>query len=157
MKASPDAIADLVSNASSGGPRNAIGFVLWRIMHRYQREVDRVLLTLDLTHLQFVTLVLIGWLGRGGGQITQADVARFGDIHRMQVSNIVKALVDKGLVCRERIPQGGPARSVAITTVGLDRLRSALPAVADVQQQIFGEDGKPGGDLLNLLVAIDSA
>ncbi len=156
MKARSDAIADLISTASSGAPRNAIGFVLWRITHRYQREVDRVLLKLDLTHLQFVTLVLIGWLGRSGGPITQADIARFGDIHQMQVSSVVKALLEKELVCRERLRQGGKAWSVALTVTGVDRLRLALPAVAEVQQQIFGDDGKPGGDLLSRLVAIDT-
>ena len=154
MKATPAEITDLIDRASAGEPRNAVGFLLWRITHRYQREVDRALREHDLTHLQFVTLVLIGWLGRDGAAFTQADVARFGDIHPMQVSKVVKTLSQKNLICREPAPQGGPAQAIALTISGLAQLREALPAVTSVQHRMFGTAGQAGGNLLHALSAV---
>ncbi len=37
------AISELFRTASLGAPENAIGFVLWRVVNRYMREVDRSL------------------------------------------------------------------------------------------------------------------
>ena len=58
MSAEADAIRQMFETVSLGAPENAIGFVLWRITVRYQREMDRALSVLDLTHLQFVSLAL---------------------------------------------------------------------------------------------------
>jgi hypothetical protein len=33
-------VADLFATSSLGAPENAVGFVLWRVMHRYQRAAD---------------------------------------------------------------------------------------------------------------------
>jgi len=100
MDSDARAITQLFETVSLGAPQNAVGFVMWRVVHRYQREVEQALRALDLTHLQFVTLSLVAWMGRGGEAVTQSDLARFGDIHPMQVSNVLKALEQKGMVQR---------------------------------------------------------
>ena len=156
MKAEPKDIADLIDTVSSGSPRNAVGFMLWRITHRYQREVDRALRPQQLTHLQFVTLTLAAWLAREGEAVNQAQLARFGDIHPMQVSNVVKALEEKALVYREPAAVG-PAKAIGVTLAGVETLRVSLPLVIAVQRRIFGEAGRPGGALFDGLAAIDRA
>jgi hypothetical protein len=52
-----------------------VGFVLWRVVHRYVREVDRALIDYDLTHLQFTTLAMMAWLEREGDAVTQAEIS----------------------------------------------------------------------------------
>jgi len=154
MNVDPQAIAEMFETVSLGAPENAVGFVMWRIVHRYQREVEQALRDLDLTHLQFVTLTLVAWMTRRGDVTTQAELARFGDIHPMQVSNVLSALAQKSLI--ERAPAGsGRAKTVAITAAGLTTLRQAIPLVIDVQARIFGEQGRPGGRLLDTLAEID--
>ena len=117
MSSDPRSLADMFESVSLGAPENAVGFVMWRITHRYQREVDQALRRHGLTHLQFVTLTLVAWMGRAGHPATQAEIARFGDIHPMQVSTIVKSLERKALI--ERMPAlgSGPAKTVAPTQV----------------------------------------
>ena len=153
MKAQPSDIADLIDTASSGSPRNSVGFMLWRITHRYQRDVDRALKAQQLTHLQFVTLTLAAWLARDGEPVNQAQLARFGSIHPMQVSTVVKALEEKGLLFREPAPVG-PAKSIGVTLQGVAALRAALPLVAEVQRATFGV-GRTGGVLFEALAQID--
>ena len=155
----PDAraIKELFATISLGAPQNAVGFVMWRVVHRYQREVEQALRPMDLTHLQFVTLTLVAWMARDGAAATQSELARFGDIHPMQVSNVLKALEQKRMVRRTPSPGNALAKQVAMTPTGMTALREALPLVIEVQGRLFGDQGRPGGSLLDALVRIDSA
>ena len=157
MTASAKAAGRLFETVSLGSPESAVGFVLWRVVHRYQREVDRLLAPIDLTHLQFTTLILVAWLGRQGDPVSQSTLARFGEIQPMQVSHMLKTLEAKGMVARARIAEDVRAKHVEATTAGLKALRRALPVVIDVQQRLFGKDGKPGGSLLDALLRADKA
>ena len=70
---------DVFAAPTLGAPENAVGFVLWRLVHRYVRELDRALAGLDLTHLQFTILALAAWLARffgGGDAIAQLRTFR---------------------------------------------------------------------------------
>jgi DNA-binding MarR family transcriptional regulator len=148
-------ITELFETVSLGAPRNAVGFVMWRVMHRYQRNVDHALRTADLTHLQFIVLALVAWMSREGESATQSELARFGEIHPMQLSNVLKALELKRLVRRKPAQRNALAKSVELTPVGLAALRIALPLVIGVQRALFGAEGLPGGRLLEALVRID--
>lgn len=148
-------IAEMFEKVSLGAPQNAVGFVMWRVMHRYVREVDQVLKPIDLTHLQFTMLTLVAWIARTGKTANQSELARFGDIHPMQVSNVLKALEQKRMVERTPAPGNALAKQVTITSVGIAAVRSALPLVIEVQERLFGNEGRPDGSLLKLLVQID--
>ena len=152
MSNDADAIADLFATASLGGPEKAVGFVMWRVLHRYIREADRALAEFDLTHLQFQTLAMAAWLGRSGESVTQAQLARAGDVAPMQVSHMLKALESKGWVRRVRSTADIRAKNVEITAGGLAVLRRALPVMITVQHDVFGDEGAPGGSLLNALL-----
>lgn len=154
MSIDRDQLRHLFAEWSLGSPDNTVGFVLWRVFHRWQREADRVLAPHDLTHLQFTVLTLVAWLGREGEVATQAQLARFGDVHPMQVSYMLKALEAKGLV--ERGPSGARAlgKRAAVTTAGFDALQQTLPVMVELQAALFGAGGHPGGSLLEALLAI---
>ena len=142
-----DAIRALYAEASLGGPDEAVGFVLWRVMHRYQREVERALQPHGLTHLQFTTLAIVGWMCRSDAPATQVELAKQADIHPMQVSLMLKALEAKHMIVRSRSSTDTRARSVGITESGVEALRQAFPVVIALQQMMFGKAGAPGGTL----------
>ncbi len=149
------AITHLFETVSLGAPENAVGFVLWRVVHRYQREADRALVPLDLTNLQFMTLALAAWLGRSGEVVTQADIARAGDIQPMQVSHMLKTLENKRLITRARRASDVRAKRIEVTATGLTALRRALPVMIEVQRRLFGKEGGAGGSLLTALRRLD--
>jgi DNA-binding MarR family transcriptional regulator len=155
MSSDPRAIQELFSKHALGPPENAVGFVLWRLVHAYQREADRALAPVDLTHLQFMTLIMAAWLARAGEAVTQAEISRSGDIHPMQVSQVLKTLEAKGMVARRRNPSDIRAKHVEVTADGLQALREALPLAIEVQVRLFGEEGRPGGSLLAALLRLD--
>ena len=148
-------IKNLFDDVSLGAPENAVGFVLWRVVHRYQRELDRVLSGIDLTHLQFTTLILAAWLARNGEPATQSELARFADIQPMQVSHMLKALEAKNMILRSKNTQNVLAKNVDITPAGLSALREAIPVAIDVQRRLFGKEGMPGGELLAALLRVE--
>lgn len=156
MSVDPRELAAFYDRETLGAPERAVGFVLWRVMHRFQREVDRALGPLGLTHLQFTTLAMVGWLGRAGTPVTQAELARRAEIHPMQVSLMLKALEAKVLVARPRSRSDTRAKNVEITPEGLARLRAAMPVVIALQRGLFGEAGAPGGALLAELRAVET-
>ncbi len=128
-------------------PEDTIGFLLWRVAHRHQREVDRVLSGLGLTHLQFVVLVQTAWHSRNGEVITQAGLARTSHIHPMQLSNILKALEEKGLVVRDRCPDNARIKRIFLSDKAVALLGEALPRVTALQTDFFGPDPAFGADL----------
>lgn len=157
MSTSRTAIEDMFATASLGAPERAVGFVMWRVLHRYVREADRALASFGLTHLQFQTLALAAWLSRSGDPVTQSRLAQAGDVGAMQVSHMMAALETKGWVRRARSAADVRAKNVTVTEAGLDVLRRALPVMIEVQRQLFGDAGAPGGALLEELLRIDSS
>jgi len=137
-----------------GSPNAAIGFVLWRVVHRFQRDIDRALLPLDLTHLQFTILALLAWSNCSGEPVTQAELARSADIEPMQISQVLKALEMKGLIERRASASNARAKVSVITEAGLAALGKAMPIAMDIQRRMFGENGLPRGKLLRLLLDI---
>jgi DNA-binding MarR family transcriptional regulator len=147
----------MFSTVSLGSPENAVGFILWRLTARYQRETDRAFVPLNLTNLQFVTLALAAWFERTGEAVSQAELARFGGIQPMQFSLMLKALEKKGFISRERNETDTRAKHVAITQAGFKALKKALPIAIAVQERLFGPDGRPGGRLHQELLELDRA
>jgi DNA-binding MarR family transcriptional regulator len=157
VDAGMEEIRRMFESDSLGAPENAIGFVLWRITARYQREMDRALEPLGLTNLQFICLALSAWFTRSAAAANQAELARFGGIHPMQFSQMLKALESKGFVTRERSEADSRAKQVRVTRAGLNALRQALPRGIEVQRRLFGEAGRPGGALHQTVVKVDRA
>jgi DNA-binding MarR family transcriptional regulator len=156
MSIDPSAISSLFETASLGAPENAVGFMLWRLVHRYVREIDRVMAPLDLTHLQFTTLALAAWLGRSGKALPQSELSRAGHIHPMQISLMLKALEAKRLIARPRSKGDTRAKTVEVTQAGLAALRRALPIAIRVQREMFGEEGSEGGALLEAVLRAEA-
>ena len=151
-----DAIRRMFEDVSLGAPENAVGFVMWRIVGRYQREMDRALATIDLTHLQFMLLALVAWFGRSGQAVTQIDLARSGGVQPMQVSQTIRVLESKKLLSRTRSSTDTRAKRVEVTSAGLKSLRNAMPIAIEVQRKLFGEWGQPGGALLRTMRLVHS-
>lgn len=134
-----------------------MGFVMWRIVARYQREVDRALAPVHLTNLQFITLALVAWFGRECTTVTQIELARSAGIHPMQVSQTLKALESKKMISRRHTETDTRAKRVEMTSTGFKALERAFPEVIVVQRSMFGEGGLPGGSLLRELLQIDNS
>lgn len=89
-------------------------------------------------------------MSREGQPVTQSELARFGDIHPMQVSNVIKVLEVKAMIARTPAPRNALAKNVAITATVLAVLRAALPLM-------IADDGAADGSMLDELIRIETA
>ncbi len=151
MNIDQQALAEMFAITTIQQPEDSIGFLLWRVAHRHQREIDRACAAVDLTHLQFVTLVLSAWLSRSGQPVTQPGLAKFSNIDPMQLSNVLKALEKKALVARPRSESDIRMKRVEVTPTGIEVLSRALPLAAEAQKRFFGPDLELGERLHSAL------
>ncbi|MBB2926595.1 MarR family winged helix-turn-helix transcriptional regulator [Paraburkholderia silvatlantica] len=154
MRVNPEVLKDFFESRTLGSPDAAIGFVLWRLVHRFQREMNRALDEANLTHLQFTTLALVAWSNRSGEPVSQAELSRAAEIEPMQMSQMMNVLEAKGFIVRHAGKPHPRAKSASITPAGLDALESAMAIAIDVQKRVFGKSGSPGGDLLTIVQAL---
>ena len=143
----PKALDAFFADAALRSPEDAVGFLLWRVAHRYQREIDRACAAVNLTHLQFVILVMSAWLGRSEETLNQTSLAAFSGIHPMQISAVLKTLEAKKLIARRRGKSDIRSKEIGVTAQGLSLLGEALPLAAAAQDRFFGPDKDAGEDL----------
>lgn len=150
-----DALAALFTPTTFQRPQESIGFLLWRVAHRHQRNLDRALVDLDLTHLQFATLVATAWLRRSAEAVAQVRLAEFSRIHPMQLSSVLKALERKGFIVRQQSRIDARTKLVDVTPAGITALSGALPRVAALQDSFFGDCAPAVHSLLRRIAAAD--
>ena len=116
-----------------------------------QRAVD--LFTAELgpdgpTPRQFALLVCI----RQNPGATQIELVRLSGIDRSTLAEMLRRLLQRGLVARQRTDGDRRANALRLTAAGEAMLARAIPIVADVQERILAPI--PRGrrkDLLRLL------
>lgn len=140
-------LQDVVSASSIRGPENSVGFWIWRLSLMYQRQVEATLGGLDLTHLQFLILVLTGWLESSAPPVRQADLVAVSGVQAAQVSLMVKSLKVKKLITQIAGEQDTRVRHIALTSAGISLLARATPAMGALQEKLF----PPGADTDNML------
>ncbi len=118
-------------------PEQSSGYLLWQVTMLWQRQMNRALSDLGLTHTQFVILAALGWLCQGKNEVTQVDVANHSNTDRMMVSKIISNLEEKGMIQRQEHSTDTRAKSVNLTTIGKILLQKALIVVEKTDKQFF--------------------
>jgi len=119
------------------GPEESPGFLLWQVSTSWRRQIEAALITLNLTHPQFVLLASVGWLTRDQAWVTQVELARHCGTDITMTSQVLRALEKKGWI--ERAQREGDERSKfpRLTSRGAKLIEQALPLVESVDRQFF--------------------
>ncbi|WP_163508626.1 MarR family winged helix-turn-helix transcriptional regulator [Fodinicola acaciae] len=133
-------------------PGESPGFLLWHVTLRWQRQVVAALAPLGLTHVQFVLLACTWWLNESGEHPNQLAVATQAGTDPKMTSQVVRTLVDKGLVEREIDPADTRAKRLRVTPRGAELAPRAIAVVEQVDAEFFrGVRAKDALDLLTTL------
>lgn len=125
------------------------GLLLWRVTNAWQAAQRAALHTFDLTHVQFVLLASLTFLGgtydaaamgldSDGGPVTQRDLANHAHTDPMMTSQVLRALEAKRLVRRGPHPNDARARALTVTREGATLANAANAAVEAVDRTFFG-------------------
>lgn len=114
------------------GPGALAGFALWRDAMAWEREVNRALRGLGLTHTQVLVLSALDSASKHAEEaVTQASIARDAGLDKVTVSAIVRALETRGLVDRGVTFGDRRAWRVILTRKGTQALASAVPLLEE--------------------------
>jgi DNA-binding MarR family transcriptional regulator len=92
-----------------------------------------------LTHVQFVLLASLWWLGEQGEPPTQRELAEQAGTDAMMTSQVLRKLEQQGLVDRLAHPRDTRARLLRLTSAGGERLTGALKDVEAADAAFFGD------------------
>jgi len=130
------------------------GFLLWQVANAWQRRQRQALEGIGLTHVQFVLLAGIDWLGQAESPMTQATLARYARVDEMMTSQVIRILEKRGAVEREPHPSDSRAKCLRLTEKGADLLARAYPLFEQTDESFFKVEGAKLPELLDLLRTI---
>jgi DNA-binding MarR family transcriptional regulator len=116
------------------------GLLLWRVTNRWQAGIRAALRPWDLTHVQFVLLASLTWLG-DDGPVTQKRLAEHAATDPMMTSQVLRALEAKGFVVRAAHPTDGRARALSVTPDGARVANESVVAVEAWDRSYFATLG----------------
>ncbi len=113
----------------------SVGLLLWQVTNRWQAAQRAALKPFDLTHVQFVLLASLTWLG-GDDPVNQRDLAEHAATDPMMTSQVLRALQQRGLVTRQPHPGDGRAWAVAVTPAG-ELIANQANAAVETCDEVF--------------------
>ncbi|PYC69074.1 MarR family transcriptional regulator [Streptomyces tateyamensis] len=118
------------------------GLLLWQVTNRWQAAQRAALKPLGLTHVQFVLLAALTWLGVEG-PVTQKLLADYVATDPMMTSQVLRALEAAELVERQPHPTDRRARALRVTAAGRELANRAVRVVEECDRDYF----EPLGEL----------
>ncbi len=107
-------------------PDENLGYLLWQTTMQWQKNMNRALCEVGLTHTQFVILIALAWLLKTNNNVTQNDIAKHSNTDKMMVSKILGKLQDKELINRKENKVDSRAKFVYLTNKGISLLQQAI-------------------------------
>ena len=145
-------------------PAESPGFLLWQVTNLWQRRQRAALKDVDLTHVQFVLLAVLAWNRReqpGVPGISQVQLAQLAQVDVMMTSQVVRVLVEKGLIDRMPDPKDTRANLLQVTSRGQAVAGRAIRLVEHVDHEFFaaleGDVAHFAAELRRLLHVVDGA
>lgn len=120
-------------------PEDNLGYLLWQTTMQWQRQMNRALDSVGLTHTQFVILIALAWLSRDDEQVTQKAIAEHSNTDRMMVSKILRHLQKNGLIERQEHATDTRAKCVFLTDKGAETLQRAITIKNTANDQFFSQ------------------
>lgn len=118
-------------------PEQSIGFTMWQATNLWQRVTSEALVTIGLTHVQFLLLAGISWLTQQGHNVTQSMLAQHAKTDVMMTSKVLRTLETKGFIMRTNHDHDTRAKSVHMTNKGCEVLVEGLDIMECVDKEYF--------------------
>lgn len=123
-------------------PGESVGFLLWRVHNLWQQQMKVVLKPFGLTHVQYVLLAGVDWMGEHGLEVSQAKLAEFVGTDVMMTSTVVRTLMEKGFLRRRKSESDGRALLLEMTDEGREVVQEAERAVEGFDGGFFSVLGE---------------
>lgn len=120
-------------------PKDDLGFLLWQITMTWQRQLNRALDEIDLTHTQFAIISALRSLLKESNAVTQKAIAERSNTDTMMVSKVLRTLEKKGFIERKEHKTDTRAKCVFLTTKGINTFKNAFKITSAANQDFFSK------------------
>lgn len=118
-------------------PEENLGYLLWQTNMQWQKQMNRALDEVNLTHTQFVIMAALGWLLKSSDNVTQKEIADHSKTDRMMVSKVLRTLQKNELIERKEHETDTRAKCVFLTSQGSETLQKAIEIKAHANNSFF--------------------
>jgi DNA-binding MarR family transcriptional regulator len=139
------------SMKSSDVGSRSIGFLIWHVSLRWRAQLDRELAPLEITATQYAVLATLYALTEAGTKPSQRELADFGGLGVMHVSNLVRGLERAGFVLRTESPADSRAVELSLTQRGAEVVKAGVGIVARLEEARLASLGGRNGEKALLL------
>jgi DNA-binding MarR family transcriptional regulator len=136
-------------------PYDILGYMLRLLSALWHRELNARLGEVDLTEIQFVILMGLGWIQEvQTSGVSQRELARSCSLSPALASQVIKSLLRKKLVATARDRADGRAHIITLTRLGEERIRAALQIVDEVDVTFWRDVPDLAGELSAVLKSL---
>jgi len=117
-------------------PDEQLGYLLTQVSFLKQRIINAALKELDITYIQFI--ILAGTLELSvDGIVTQQIISDKRRLDKAMVSNVVKTLIEKGLMTRHVHPVDKRAYTLSLTDAGTEKAIQGKDIALKIDYEFF--------------------
>ncbi|MDF9830313.1 MarR family winged helix-turn-helix transcriptional regulator [Parabacteroides sp. PF5-6] len=133
-------------------PDEQLGYLLTQVSFLKQRIINATLKELDITYIQFI--ILAGTLELSIDEIvTQQLISDKRRLDKAMVSNVVKTLIEKGLMMRHTHPVDKRAYTLSLTEAGVEKAIRGKELALKIDRTFFsGIDKEKFLESLQILI-----
>lgn len=133
---------------------DVLGYLLRLMSSIWHRKLNAELAKIDLTEMQFVLLLGLGWLVETKPEgVSQKELAESCGCSTALASQVLQKLLRKELITVESDTRDARARVVRLTALGEVRLSEAVVVLENADKEFRADDPKVSQDLFDALLA----
>ena len=118
------------------------GFLLYSSYFSWKRKIESTLLPHDLTHVQFMLLMTLGFLKKDGADVSQNDLAKFLSFDVTMTSQVLRALEKRGLLKRSQKEGDERSKFSELTDAGVSKIQGAAKDLLKAEESFFASLGE---------------
>ena len=108
----------------------------------WKRKIESTLLPHDLTHVQFMLLMTLGFLKKNGAYVSQNDLAKFLSFDVTMTSQVLRALEKRGLLKRYQKEGNERSKFSELTDAGIAKIQGAAKDLLAAEESFFKSLGE---------------
>lgn len=133
-------LSDITGFSSS---YDVLGYLLRLMSSIWHRQLNAELARIDLTEMQFVLMIGLGWLLESNVKgVTQRELAEACGVSTALASQVMKPLTKKGLVDVGPHATDARARVVSLSPSGEEKLKEAAAILRQADEQFRADNPK---------------
>jgi DNA-binding MarR family transcriptional regulator len=113
------------------------GFLLYQTYFSWKRKIESTLSPHELTHVQFILLMSLGFMMRDGSEVTQNDLSKFTCFDVTMTSQVLRLLEKRGFIKRSQKIGDERSKFPKLTKEGINKIKTSSADLMEAEKCFF--------------------